>query len=576
MNRVAIYNRCSTEEESQRNALHVQAQESRELAEENGWCVVAQYIESQSGTTSAKRKEYQKLLQAMEEKQFDIVMVKSIDRLTRNTKDWYLFLDSLVRNQIRLYLYLERKFYQSDDALITGIKAILAEQFSKELSQKIKNAHRRRQEKQSGFNITRDMFGWEKIGKNTYQICEEEAAYFRHACVLVEQGYGYHRIAKTMYEMGARQKNGNRISEVVWRNMLRSPHAHGAVVLRETEYDFDAKRKVKLPKEETIIIENAIPPLISDKYHQKIIEILDSNANKVKEKQVREKRNEKNQEKRSMTYGINEENQSIQSPRNYGKHALSGKVICASCGAPYYRIKGVWKCSTFLKQGRENGCRNPNVTDKELERQLLEKMLECNYLKNSQRVQELMHTIDYEETRQKVINKMEQEEKGQEIKRKQKSKENRNRTQRLTKGKIKIKYSTNKTQYTQDLHTTIETSFKQLVLNTSTNQDSTKEIRNLRCKQKKLKQEKEKLLEKLLKEVIRDEDYQMMSKKIEEEQQIIAKRLEVISEEVVSYNDNKAHFEQLMEIIKNEQLIERAILKEWCSDELLQIIIDER
>lgn len=571
MNRVAIYNRCSTEEESQRNALHVQAQESRELAEENGWCVVVQYIESQSGTTSAKRKEYQKMLQAMEDKQFDIVMVKSIDRLTRNTKDWYLFLDSLVRNQIRLYLYLERKFYQSDDALITGIKAILAEQFSKELSQKIKNAHHRRQEKRSGYNITRDMFGWEKIGKNTYQICEEEAAYFRQACALVEQGYGYHRIAKMMYEMGARQKNGNRISEVVWRNMLRSPHAHGAVVLRQTEYDFDAKRKVTLPKEERIVIEDALPPLISNKYHQKIIEILDSNAKKAKEK-----RNGNNQEKRSMVYGINEEIQSMQSPRNYGKHDLSGKVICASCGAPYYRIKGVWKCSTFLKQGREHGCRNRNVTDKELETQLLEKMLECNCLKNAQRVQEPMHTMDYDETRQNVINKMEQEEKGQKIKRKQKSKENRNRTQRLTKGKIKIKYSTNKMKYTQDLHSAIEGSFKQLIFNTSTNQDSTKEKRNLRCKQKKLEQEKEKLLEKLLKEVISDADYQMMRKKLEDELQSIAKRMEVISEEVVSYNDNKAHFEQLMEIIKNEQLIERAILKEWCSDESLQIIIDER
>ena len=514
MNRVGIYNRCSTEEESQRNALMVQAEESKEIAERNGWCVVAQYIESESGTTSAKRKEYQKLLQAMEQKQFDIVMVKSIDRLTRNTKDWYLFLDSLVRNQIRLYLYLERKFYQSDDALITGIKAILAEQFSKELSQKIKNAHRRRQEKRSGFNITRDMFGWEKIGKNTYQICEEEAAYFRQACALVEQGYGYHRIAKTMYEMGARQKNGNRISEVVWRNMLRSPHAHGAVILRETAYDFESKRKVRLPEQEKIIIENALPPLISAKYHKKIIEILDDNAKKVRLENTQEKNEDKNQEAnqdtREVSEKMNTENRRIQHPRNYGKHYLSGKVTCASCGAPYYRIKGVWKCSTFLKQGREHGCRNRNVTDKELERQLLEKMLKRDTI-----------------------------------------------------------------PYTQDLHVTIKTSFKQFVLNTSINQNPTKEIKKLRCRQKKLKQEKEKLLEKLLKEIISDEDYQMMNKKIENELQMIASRLEVISEENTSYNDNKAHFEALMDIIKNEKLIERAILKEWCSKEVLQIIVGE-
>ena len=42
MERVAIYNRCSTEEENQKNALLIQAEESRELAEKMGWCVVAQ------------------------------------------------------------------------------------------------------------------------------------------------------------------------------------------------------------------------------------------------------------------------------------------------------------------------------------------------------------------------------------------------------------------------------------------------------------------------------------------------------------------------------------------------------
>ena len=57
MERVGIYNRCSTEEESQRNALARQAAESREIAEKKGWVIVRQYIESETGTVAYKRSE---------------------------------------------------------------------------------------------------------------------------------------------------------------------------------------------------------------------------------------------------------------------------------------------------------------------------------------------------------------------------------------------------------------------------------------------------------------------------------------------------------------------------------------
>ena len=53
--RVGIYNRCSTEEEAQKNALAVQAEESREIAQRKGWIIAAQYIESESGTSVKNR-----------------------------------------------------------------------------------------------------------------------------------------------------------------------------------------------------------------------------------------------------------------------------------------------------------------------------------------------------------------------------------------------------------------------------------------------------------------------------------------------------------------------------------------
>ncbi len=343
---VCIYNRCSTEEEQQVNALAIQAEESREIVQMNPeWKLVAQYVETQSGTTAKNRPEYQKMLAGIEAHCFTLIVIKSIDRLMRNAKDWYLFLDCITRNQVRLYMYLERKYYEADDSLLNGIKAILAEDFSRELSKKIKNAHKRRQEKKTGYNITREMFGWDKTGKDTYILNEEEAGWYRAAFGLAEAGYGYQRIAGILYEMGARSRSGGAISAVQWRNMLLSPRAHGTMTVRKSEYDFASKKRMEIPEEKQIIIEHALPEIITPEYHARILKILNHRAS------VYQKRNSL-----KMTAG---------------RYDLSGKLICGICNKPYYHVgksgksqTGIWKCSTYLGHGsniQQGGCRNRYV-----------------------------------------------------------------------------------------------------------------------------------------------------------------------------------------------------------------------
>lgn len=350
--RVAIYNRCSTEEEAQVNALSIQAAESREKALELGWQIVDQYIESESGTTSDKRKEYRRLLEDMENDKFDIIMIKSIDRLMRSAKDWYLFLDKLTQYQKKLYIYIDSKYYTPDDSLITGIKAILAEDFSRELSKKIKNSHKRRQMLQSGLNITRPMFGWDKIGKDEYAINEEEAEAYREAFEIVKSGKGFYSLANYMYEKGIRGKSGKMISAVQWRKMLYSTRAHGTVTLHTTEYDFNAKKRYKVPESEWIYVENALPPIVSIEYHKEFLEMLFE----------RTKENTFSDYTRDMT--------------KVGLHELSGKLYCKECGSVYYRTifhskmgdLVEWKCSKAITIGRKtkenkNGCNNINVIE---------------------------------------------------------------------------------------------------------------------------------------------------------------------------------------------------------------------
>ena len=334
--RICIYNRCSTEEENQKNALEIQAQESVEIVRQHaGWQIVDQFVESQSGTTSAKRSKYQQMLACIEQRKYTIVVIKSIDRLVRNTKDWYLFLDCIVRNNTRLYIYIDNKFYSPEDSLITGIKAILAEEFSRELSKKIKNAHKRRQTNKSGYNICSEMFGWNKISKDIYKVNEEEANAIRQAYELIERGYGFDRLSKEMFQRGVRSRNQKKIAPTTWRKMLRSPRMYGTVILHRTEYDFNLHKAVQIPETEWVLCEDALPPIVSREYYLRMLEIMD---------------------KRSRACNISE---SQGMPKSSGSHELSGKIICGMCGNVFYRRKqslkdgkrAVWVCSNYINKG---------------------------------------------------------------------------------------------------------------------------------------------------------------------------------------------------------------------------------
>ena len=93
--RAVYYARCSTEEENQKDALVRQAAEAEEAIRARGWRLVDAYVESRSGTSRKGRREYNRLYEDLEQNRFDVVVIKSQDRLMRNTRDWYLFADRL-------------------------------------------------------------------------------------------------------------------------------------------------------------------------------------------------------------------------------------------------------------------------------------------------------------------------------------------------------------------------------------------------------------------------------------------------------------------------------------------------
>ena len=337
MLRTVIYCRCSTEEESQQEALKNQVIESKESVKANGWQLVDEYIESKSGTTAEKRKEYQRLFEDLQTDKFDVVQIKSQDRLMRNTRDWYLFIDRLVTNGKRLYMYIERKFYTPDDALITGIKAILAEEYSKELSKKINNAHRNRQKKGEAFIIPPGTYGYQKLPDKSIVIVEEEAKVIRFMFQLCRT-MGCKRIASVLESEGYRDRNGCFFQEETVRRIIRNPIRCGTIVQNKRHFDFQLKQELRIPEEEWIVHKDAIPAIVSEETWQEANRAMDRRA--------------------GIFCAAGYERDT-----GCGRFELSGKLHCGLCGGNYYRTcrrrykdndKIIeWKCQNYLRYGRK-------------------------------------------------------------------------------------------------------------------------------------------------------------------------------------------------------------------------------
>lgn len=337
--RAVYYCRVSTDDENQATSIVNQKEESVNIIKENRWELVDGYVdEGKSGTTTKKREEYNRLFQDMETDKFDIIVIKSQDRLMRNTREWYFFIDRLVQNNKKLYFYLDRKFYSPDDALITGIKAILAEDYSRSLSKNINNAHRKRQETGSNVVITSKTWGYNKRDKAVV-INEKEAEMVRFIYEMAAQNYGCRTIAKMLQDYGYYNRDGNKIAEQTVRRIIRNPLYKGTAVMNVFHRDFETKRTERNSKDQWIYHDHIVPAIVTEEVWTKANALMDRRSSAVitdefKTKVIGSKKN--------MT-------------------PLTSKIECGLCGNVFWRSTSVtgkvpkvyWNCREYAQRGRK-------------------------------------------------------------------------------------------------------------------------------------------------------------------------------------------------------------------------------
>lgn len=212
MFKVVYYARVSTEEEKQVDALRKQIDELELFINNNHeWILTDKYVdEGKSGTSTKGRTEYNRLYNDLTTNKFDIVVIKDQSRLMRNVLDWYLFMDLVNKHNKRLYLYLDHTFYTPDNAFLTGIKAMMAEEYSRDLSKKISSAAKRSQLNGTVYGSNR-MLGYEQ-SKGKMTINEEEAEIVRLVFNAYINGDGFRKIQQKLIEMNIKSSNNTDFS----------------------------------------------------------------------------------------------------------------------------------------------------------------------------------------------------------------------------------------------------------------------------------------------------------------------------------------------------------------------------
>lgn len=333
--RAVFYARVSTAEEEQLKALPKQVEECKDVIASKGWKLIDGYVdEGKSGTKTDGRKAYKKLLADMQQDKFEIVVVKSQDRLQRNTFDWYRFTDLLNKNKKRLFLYMDNKFYEpSEDALITGIKAILAEEYSRDLSKKLNNSNKRRIEKAKAGEPVSAMgngqtYGY-KIVEGKWVVNESQREVVRKMYELYSELHSVRKVRNALNEQGYRNQKGNLFTEEVIGRVIKNVMHKGWVILNRHHRDFESKEIIEKPENEWVIIKNDHEAIVPE-------ELWDSVNN-----EIQSHRNKGNSGRRG---------------KRSGTTPLSGKIFCGCCGRVLW--KHMSKGSYKTKEGRKYGYKN--------------------------------------------------------------------------------------------------------------------------------------------------------------------------------------------------------------------------
>lgn len=202
-----------------------------------------------SGTSLKKRIEFQRLMQDAQMGLFEMVVVKDISRVARNTVDFLQSIRVLKSSGINVVFITANMTSLGDSEFILTIFGAMAQEESGNLSKRVKwgkkiNAKKGR--------VPQRIFGYDRMDNFTLQINHMEAEVVRKIFrMYLKEGAGCRGISLALNADGAKTKFGCEWNPRGVRRILTNPIYCGHYVNNKYEIeDFLTGHQIRLPAEE--------------------------------------------------------------------------------------------------------------------------------------------------------------------------------------------------------------------------------------------------------------------------------------------------------------------------------------
>ena len=214
MSRAVLYARVSSkDQEVEGFSIPAQIKFLQEYAGKKGYTVVKVFTDAETAK-KAGRSQFNEMLNFIEQHDVQHLLVEKTDRLLRNMSDYVLIKRLISSSDISVHLCKESTILgreaRSDEKLIFGIKAVMAENYIDNLSEEVRKGML--EKAAQGTYPSWAPYGYintKTNGKKTIAINPEEAPYVKKMFELYATGnYSLQSLRKKMLDDGMIYRNG--------------------------------------------------------------------------------------------------------------------------------------------------------------------------------------------------------------------------------------------------------------------------------------------------------------------------------------------------------------------------------
>ena len=208
--KVAAYCRVSTEQEEQQNSYEAQIEHyNGVIAEHKDWLNAGIYADKGiTGTMAKKRPEFLKMIKHCRQHKIDLILVKSISRFARNTRDCLATLREL--SSLGVTVKFEKENIDTGtltSELMVSVSASLAQEESISISKNQRMSYQRRMER-GEFITCSAPFGYQIVDGKNLTIVEDQAEIVKWIFAAYLKGYSSEWIARELSENGPAPLHG--------------------------------------------------------------------------------------------------------------------------------------------------------------------------------------------------------------------------------------------------------------------------------------------------------------------------------------------------------------------------------